>query len=520
MRLFEKILKAILLICGIIFSGSSLHAQLISPGLLSNGKNVNNIYTAVPFLLITPDARSGGMGEAGAAISPDANAAYWNPAKLAFVEKPASFSVSYTPWLRKLVPDINLSYLSFYQRLDNQNVIGFSLRYFSLGQIELTDLNENTYGSYRPGEFAIDGIYARKLSEQFSLGVAFRYINSNLNSGMNIDSYQSKPVSTVSGDASAYYNKKTQIFGTDGELALGLHISNLGNKVTYQVNNLKYYLPANVKLGIATTLYNNQDKFTLAMDLNKLMVPTNPERDLAGRIIRGKETDRTLLSGIFGSFADAPGGFAEELREISYAFGTEYWIRDQFALRAGYFFEDPTKGNRHYATSGIGIKYKERINLDLAYIIANAQTTPMAQTIRFTLMFNMAGKKRVVSPEDEMKKKYNQPSLEKPPAGALQQPVRKEGEAEQAEEVTGDKGKAAEQLGKSDDLQRKTIAQKSGVIEQKGKVVKPAQPLRKPVQQNRKSTGQIKTRTNQFNKLLEQQRTNDIQSQKKGAGNE
>lgn len=386
----NKTIAWIIALCGLLFLHIEVKAQTVSPGFQSDGKSVNNIYTSLPFLLITPDARSGGMGEVGVAISPDVNSIYWNPAKLTFSPDSTGISVSYTPWLRNLVSDVNLSYLSFYHRLNDRDALGFSLKHFSLGQIQIMDGNENSYGSYKPSEMALDAVFSRKLSENFSLGIAFRYINSNLNNGISGDAgYQSKPISTFSGDISAYYKKGTRILGSDGELALGLNVSNLGNKVTYQKGSIKYYLPANMKLGVATTLFNNLDKFTLSLDFNKLLVPTNPERDINENVIRGKETDRSLVGGIFGSFNDAPGGFAEELREINYSFGAEYWIRNQFALRAGYFFEDPSKGNRKYMTTGIGVNYKKRIKMDLAYVMADRQKTPLAQTLRITLALNI-----------------------------------------------------------------------------------------------------------------------------------
>lgn len=383
----------------LLFGSNRAWSQTVSSNVQTDGKTLNSIYTAVPFLLITPDARSGAMGDAGVAISPDANSIFWNPAKLVFAEERTGFSVSYTPWLRKLVPDINLSYLSFYHRLNNQNSLGFSLRHFSLGQITLMDGDENSSGEYHPAEMAFDVVFSRKLSERFSLGIAFRYINSNLNNGQFLESYEVKPVSTLAGDVAAYYTSHGRMFGSNSDLALGFYISNLGNTVNYQKNTIKSYLPANLKLGIATTLHHNLDRFTLTADLNKLLVPTNPERDISGRITKGKDPDRPLLSGIFGSFNDAPGGFTEELKEISYSLGAEYWIRDQFALRAGYFYEDPTKGNRKYMSAGIGIKYKERINVDLAYLIANQQTNPLAQTMRFTLLLNINKKSLGDTPE-------------------------------------------------------------------------------------------------------------------------
>ncbi len=354
----------------------------------SDGKSSNTIQTAAPFLLISPDARSAAMGDVGVAISPDANSISWNPAKLAFIDKPTGFSVSYTPWLRNLVPDIDLGYLSVYHRLDSRNTIGGSLRYFSYGSIQLTDNSKNDIGLYSPNEFAIDGTFARQMDDNFSLGTTLRYIRSSLSNGQ-FNGQEIKPATALAADVSAYFKKGTVISGKDAELAFGINISNIGTKVSYSDAAEKSFLPTNMKLGAATTLnLDDYNKFTIALDLNKLLVPTSPIRDANGNVISGKETTGVSVpAGIFRSFNDAPGGFSEELHEISYSLGAEYWYNQQFAVRTGYFYEHPTKGDRQYLTVGAGLKYNV-FNLDFAYLLANQQKSPLAQTLRFSLFFN------------------------------------------------------------------------------------------------------------------------------------
>jgi hypothetical protein len=353
----------------------------------SDGKRTNTIQTAAPFLLITPDARSGAMGDAGVAISPDANSMHWNAAKLAFLDKPTGLSASYTPWLRNLVPDVDLGYLSIYHRLDDRNTIGGALRYFSYGSIQLTDNSQNDIGVYSPNEFSVEGSFSRRLGDGFSLGTALRYIRSSLSNGQ-FNGQDIQPATALAADASAYYKTGTFLLGNDAELALGLNLSNIGSKMSYSDGGSKSFLPANMKLGAATTfLFDQLNHFTVALDMNKLLVPTNPIRDVNGNIIEGKDPDRSVPAAIFGSFSDAPGGFSEELSEISFSLGTEYWYNKQFALRSGYFYEAPTKGDRRYLSIGAGLKYNV-FNLDFAYLVANQQTSPLAQTLRFSLVFN------------------------------------------------------------------------------------------------------------------------------------
>lgn len=360
----------------------------MSQPVQSDGKRSNNtIQTAAPFLLITPDARSGAMGDAGVAISPDANSMHWNPAKLAFLDKPTGLSASYTPWLRNLVPDVDLGYLTIYHRLDKRNTIGGALRYFSYGSIQLTDNQQNDIGVYSPNEFSIEGSFSRKFGDGFSLGTTIRYIRSSLSNGQ-FNGQDIQPATALAADASAYFKKGTVMFGKDTELAFGLNMSNIGTKMSYSDGGSKSFLPANMKFGSATTfILDDMNRFTVALDLNKLLVPTSPIRDSNGNIISGRDPDRSVPSGIFGSFTDAPGGFSEEIGEISYSLGTEYWYNKQFAIRSGYFYETPSKGDRRYFTVGAGLKYNV-FNLDLAYLLANQQTSPLAQTLRFSLVFN------------------------------------------------------------------------------------------------------------------------------------
>ena len=354
----------------------------------SSTSQTNGVYPDVPFLLITPDARAGAMGEAGVAVMPDGNAMSINPAKLAFLERPYGVSLSYSPWLKNLVPDINLAYLSGFYQLDNKTVIGASLRYFSLGDIAYTSEMGITEGTFNPNELAFDATYSRKFGENFSLGTSARFIRSNLTPGLGSGSQQKAGVAGAV-DVSAFFKKPTVLFGKDAILSAGLNLSNIGTKMSYAETQNRRFLPANMKLGGASTfIIDDYNQFTFALDFNKLMVPTDPIRDIDGNIIAGKDPYRSVPSGIIGSFADAPGGFKEELKEIGISTGIEYTYNQQFAVRAGYFYENPQKGDRRYLTVGGGLKYNV-FNLDFSYLIANAQNSPLANTLRFTLAWTI-----------------------------------------------------------------------------------------------------------------------------------
>ncbi|MDB5029919.1 type IX secretion system outer membrane channel protein PorV [Mucilaginibacter sp.] len=362
----------------------------------TNGSSASAIPTAVPFLNISPDSRSGAMGDAGVAISPDVNANYWNPSKLAFIDSTGnSISLSYSPWLRHLVPDVSLSYLSFAHKLDSRNTIGASLRYFNLGSIQLVDSYQNNQGTYRPNELSLDASFARKFGDDFSLGLTLRYIYSNLSSQSfaSGSTQTTKAGNAVAADVSMYHKKSIQEFGMDALFAYGVDISNIGSKVSYSTTGPAYFLPTNLKIGFANTLnIDSVNQFTFTFDINKLLVPTPPIRDANGNIISGKDDNVSVPAGLFGSFSDAPGGFSEELKEIAFSPGVEYWYDQQFAIRAGYFYENPTKGGRQYLTMGVGLKYNI-YRFDFSYLAASQQNSPLANTLRFTLSLNFGGKK-------------------------------------------------------------------------------------------------------------------------------
>ena len=379
-------------LCAAVFLIHFNAAAQVIGGTNLNGSNANAISTAVPFVAISPDARSGGMGEAGVALSPTVNDNFWNPSKLVFLEDPTSFSLSYSPWLRNLIPDINMAYLSFAQKTDERTTIGASLRYFNLGKIELVDNQQSPQGTYQPNELAIDATLARKFGDDFSLGFTLRYIYSGLTNGISVSGAQTNSASALAADVSLYHKKPVQQFGRDALFAFGVDVSNIGSKISYIDGGQKYFLPANLKVGVANTLFlDAENQLTLTLDLNKLLVPTPPLRDNNGNIIAGKDDNRSVVSGIFGSFSDAPGGFSEELKEITFSPGVEYMYAKTFALRAGYFYESPDKGNRQYFTVGTGFKYSE-FDLDFSYIIASQQSSPLANTLRFSLGYHF-GKK-------------------------------------------------------------------------------------------------------------------------------
>jgi len=362
-------------------------------GSNANGTNSSAIPTAVPFLNITPDSRSGALGDAGVAISPDVNANYWNPAKLSFLENNNDVSISYSPWLRQLVPDISLSYVSYAHKIDDRNSIGASLRYFNYGTIQLTDASQNNQGTYSPSEFAINGSFARKFGDELSLGLTLGYVHSNLSNAYFAtgSGQQAKAGNALAAGVSLYYNKPMQQFGKDAIFAFGVNISNIGSKISYSDVGTSYFLPANLKIGAANTWnLDDYNQLTITLDLNKLLVPTPPIRDSNGNIIKGQDDNVSVPAGIFGSFTDAPGGFSENLQEITYSPGIEYWYNRAFALRAGYFYENPNKGGAQYLTFGIGFKYSD-YTFDFSYLSASQQNSPLANTLRFTLSANFGG---------------------------------------------------------------------------------------------------------------------------------
>ena len=386
-------MKRIIGILSLLFLNLDLSAQ-IETNELGGGDVLNTITTAVPFLLIGPDSRSGAMGDVGAATSPDAYSLHWNPAKFAFADNDLEMSVSYVPWLRALVPDINLSYIGGYKKLNENEAVGVELRYFSLGDITFTNITGDIVGQFKPNEFAVGTAYSRKLSDIFALAISGRYIYSNLTGGQNVGEVATKPGQSFAADLAGFYEKPIRISGKDIDFALGMNISNIGSKVSYSETSVKDFIPINLKIGTAIGAdIDDYNKLSFAFDINKLLVPTPPEyaSDGSGDIISGKDPDVAVVSGIFQSFSDAPGGFSEEMREINYSLGTEYWYNNQFAIRAGYFSEHDTKGGRKFFTFGSGVKYNVFI-IDFSYLVNASKSingsNPLSNTMRFSMTWN------------------------------------------------------------------------------------------------------------------------------------
>lgn len=369
---------------------------------VANAQDVKNefnpITTGVVSLGIVPDARGASMGDLGAATDPDANSQYWNPSKYAFAYSKAGVSVSYTPWLRKLVNDIYLANLAGYWKLgqeDNQ-ALSASLRYFSLGEVSMTNDEGASINSINPFEMAIDLGYSRKLSESFSMGVALRYIYSDLAFDESSSSDDTKGASAFAADISGYYTTYPIVGRNECQWSLGFNISNIGSKMSYNGGNEPAFLPTNLRLG-TMFMFPLADYHTLALsvDLNKLLVPAKPrlsdyEDQIAYEDALQEWKDMSPISGIFNSFTDAPGGIKEELREINYSIGAEYNYNQQFFLRGGYYHESAYKGNRQYFGLGAGFALNI-LRLDAAYMIATAQSSPLDQTLRFSLTFDMDG---------------------------------------------------------------------------------------------------------------------------------
>lgn len=380
--MFSRI--TIALVCTFsLFLCQDTFAQITDPGQ-TDGR-VNAINTAVPFLRISPDARSGAMGDVGLALSPDANAVYWNLSKLPFAEKKAAIAVTYTPWLKELVNDVFLAQVAGYTQLDENQSIGASLRYFSLGDIQFTDMNQADNGTFRPREFAFDAGYARRLSQNWSIGLALRYIHSSLATGLSVDQQTIRPGRAVAADLTSFYTKNFETDNGVNTLSLGFAMTNIGTKISYTQSAQRDFLPTNLGLGAAYTIgIDEYNKFTFALDINKLMVPT-PQTD-------STYPDKSVLEGLFSSFGDAPGGFKEELHELMYSVGGEYWYNNQFAVRVGYYNEHATKGNRKFFTAGLGVKY-DIFGLNFSYLVpsgAGIQRNPLSNTLRFTLSFDLS----------------------------------------------------------------------------------------------------------------------------------
>jgi hypothetical protein len=358
----------------LVLNGAAL-AQTTVPGLVGQGDEYRTITTAVPFLTITPDSRSAALGDAGVATSPDANSIYWNSAKLVFAENKMGGTLSYTPWLAKIINDMHIFYLSGYYKISRLQAVGVSMKYFDMGEVDLRTINNDPNGRFNPRDFSFDVAYSRILTENLSIGGAIRYIQSNL-IGYAVNGSDAKPGKSVAVDFGVYYTKP--MVSKNSVLSLGAAITNIGAKISYTDATSKNFIPANLRVGGAYKMeMNGLNSFTFILDLNKLLVPS-PDT---------LSNSKSLLSGVFGSFGDARGGFSEEIHEIMASMGVEYWYNDMFAGRLGYFNEAREKGNRKYLTFGVGAK-KNQFGLDVAYMVPiNKRENALAETLRLTLHF-------------------------------------------------------------------------------------------------------------------------------------
>ena len=372
----------------------SIAAMLLSITARTNAQDKRNMYNPVEYAVISqtiaPDARGAAMGDVGAATDPDVNSQYWNPAKYPFTISRAGLSINYTPWLRSLVNDIFLGYLSGYYRIGDYSAVSGSLRYFSLG--DLTD--EGGTMTVRPYEMSLDVAYSLMLSEKFSLGAAVRWIYSDLRYTYSEDT---APASAFAADLSCYYQNYVNLGSRECQLGLGVNISNIGSKISFYGDDRSQFIPANLRLGASLMIpIDEYNRFSIAADASKFLVPTVPpieegedENDYRERV-RTQYDDVSSISGIFKSFNDAPGGFKEELQEINWSIGAEYVYHDQFSVRAGYHHENENKGNRTYFSVGAGFRMSV-LSLDAGYLIATTKSNPLDQTLRFSLTFDMDG---------------------------------------------------------------------------------------------------------------------------------
>ncbi|TSA23794.1 MAG: hypothetical protein D4R67_12955 [Bacteroidetes bacterium] len=361
-----------------------------------NEQQANVITTAVPFLMIAPDARGGGMGDIGVSTTPDAYSLYWNPAKYAFIEKDFGAGIGYVPWLRGLVNDIGLASISGYKRFGDKQAIALSLRFFSMGEVMFTNDVGQELGAVKPNEWAVDATYARKFTRTLSGAVAFRFIYSNL-VPVNYTKYDVRPGMSGAADVALYYHKELEIKGLSATyINFGFNLSNIGAKISYSSSStLRDFLPTNLRIGPSFTMdIDEYNRLSFAVDLNKMLVPTPPiyYPDSIGPdgkqvIEKGRDPDVSVVKGMIQSFYDAPYGFKEELEEINVVVSAEYWYNKLFAIRAGYFWESKYKGDRQFFTLGAGLRYNV-FGLDFSYLIPIRNNNPLQNTLQFTLLFN------------------------------------------------------------------------------------------------------------------------------------
>jgi hypothetical protein len=369
---------------------------------IKKGQFLNTITTAVPFLMIGPDSRAGAMGDVGAATKPDANSAYWNTAKTAFIEQEQALTISYIPWLRNLVSDIYMAQVGYTWKPNERLSVSHGLRYFSLGEITFRGIDANLLQKVNPNELAIDlcGV-GYKLNDFFSGGFSTRYIYSNLTSGASINGSDSKAGNAIAVDINGFYKKPVKVGDNSADFMFGFNIQNIGNKVSYSESAERDFIPMNLKLGTGINIEIDEfNEFGLYVDINKLLVPTPPVYKTEGGgfakdandnyiIESGKDPNVSTMQGLVQSFYDAPGGMNEEFNEINWSLGAEYWYDQQFALRMGYFYENPNKGNRNHMTLGLGLKY-QIFNLDFSYLVPFTQRNPLENTLRITMSFDFA----------------------------------------------------------------------------------------------------------------------------------
>ena len=372
---------------------------------------MNPIITAMPSLSIAPDAHAGGLGDVGAATTPDLNSQHWNPAKYAFMESHGGITANYTPWLTKLVNDIDLAYVAGYYNISERaGAIGMSFTYFSLGEVQLTNFEGDPIAEAAPNEWAIDLSYSRKLHEYVSMAVAMRFLYSDMNNGVNAgntgSSMEMYPGWTMAADVALYYRQPFELPMGTSYFALGLNISNLGGKISYDQNNTSSFIPANLRLGASYELaFDNYNRLSINADVNKYLVPASKGSKFAvdengnpleGQALKNWYYNLSSPKGWYQSFADAPGGFKEEMRELQYGVGLEYSYDRKFFGRVGYSHENKWKGNRRYVTIGAGF-HLSIVTLDVSYVIATAATNPLDNTLRFSLGFDLAGIKDLVN---------------------------------------------------------------------------------------------------------------------------
>lgn len=384
----------------------TLSSTIFAQTILGQADTLRPVVSSVPFAAFTPDARSAGLGDAGAALSPDANSVYWGAAKLANSTKDYGVAVSYTPWLRNLTEDMQFVYASGFKKLAKGQALGLAVMYFDHGKFESRNATGQSTGDFYANEMYVTAAYSRKMSEHFSMGLNLKYIYSNLAGGYTGTNMSIKPAATAAGDISMYYHNEKIDDGTGKgwNVAGALLLQNIGGKVNYGGEQTGF-IPTTFKLGGAATRHiDSHNKITFVLDFNKLMIPTPPVRDANKNIIRGKNDNISPISAIFSSWGDAPDGFKEEMKEFTISTGAEYWYNDLFAIRLGYFNETRMKGDRKYFTIGFGARIQQRYGFDFAYLMPQKQGSPLANTLRFSLLIDMF-KKQVDEPIIEEEEK-------------------------------------------------------------------------------------------------------------------